>query len=120
MCDASEVQRERWRKTAARRRRAQQDRAALIAGRCQVKRNGSGKICGQKIVLRPVRDAFGRVTHTEVVCSSCERRRAGVCQRCPRPVAGRRGFALYCDDAECMRIVRKAWRHGWDPRRAIA
>lgn len=114
-----EVRRAQWRETARRNRLKRQEHAALHKGRCQVKRNGSGKICGSKLETVLVRDALGVVMDSRVVCPSCERRRAGLCQRCPRPVRGRVGFALYCDDAECQRIVRKAWRFGWDPRRIV-
>jgi hypothetical protein len=109
--------RSRWRNNARRRRLRKQEAASLAAGCCQVKRNGSGKVCGHRLEARHKRDGYNRIVSTSYVCPSCDRRRAGVCQRCPRPVKGRVGFALYCDDAECQRIVRKAYRHGWDPRR---
>ena len=38
-------------------------------------------------------DRLGRVTYT---CPGCTRRKAGLCQRCPKPVVGKVGVALYC------------------------
>jgi hypothetical protein len=111
-----ERQRAQWRRVKQRIRLRAQEARSLAIGRCAVKRNGSGKLCGKALELRVERDRFGVVIASAYVCPSCERRRAGLCQRCPRPVAGRKGFALYCDDAECQRIVRKAWRIGLDPR----
>jgi hypothetical protein len=111
-----EEQRAQWRRVSSRIRLRAQEQKSLATGYCSVKRNGSGKRCGKKLEVRLMKDGYGIILSSRHVCPSCERRRAGLCQRCPRPVAGRKGFALYCDDAECRRIVRKAWRIGLDPR----
>lgn len=110
------VRRAAWRKTKQKMRLRAQEQQSFKRGRCTVKRNGNGKACGAKLEARFERDGYGVVVRSRYVCPSCERRRAGVCARCPRPVAGRVGFALYCDDAECKRLVRKAYRLGLDPR----
>lgn len=52
--------------------------------------------------LREHVDSLGRL---EVSCPTCERRQAGICRDCPRPVAGRRGLATRC--AECRDAARK-------------
>lgn len=53
-------------------------------------RHGPG-VCGTLLEHRT--DALGRVVTT---CWKCERRRAGVCRDCPRPVEGRIGSAVRC------------------------
>ena len=119
-CRPPEIRREQWRLNKRKHRLLKQEHAALHKGSCQVRRNGSGKRCGATLETQLERDGWGVVIGSRVICPSCERRRAGLCQVCDRAVAGRVGFALYCDDAECKRRVRKAYRCGLDPRRLRA
>lgn len=53
-------------------------------------------------------DRLGRVRYT---CTRCTRRRAGICQECPRRVYGTRGQALYCHD--CKRRAVAAHNAKW-------
>ena len=78
------------------RRRAAAQRAARLARlnetatHCR-QRHGPG-VCGGQLEDR--RDAMtGRIYRW---CPRCDRRRRGVCQDCPRPVAGRIGYAMRC------------------------
>lgn len=61
-------------------------------------RHGSGR-CGGILEHEVLRDGT-----TRTICPKCERRLAGICQDCPRPVEGRVGLALRCKD--CKRRVR--------------
>lgn len=82
---------------------------------CGVKHGG--KPCGTR--LREVVDRIGRVS---VVCDRCERKRSGVCARCPLPVYGTKGKALYC--AVCVRKVGlerdKQWARRYPERKAAS
>jgi hypothetical protein len=68
-------------------------------GRCDFVR-AFGHRCGGEI--RAVPGPFGKL---EYACVACERRRAGVCERCPRPVHGTIGRALRCQ--ACERLEKK-------------
>lgn len=89
------------RRRSAQRRSAAQKRLARQAARnagqmvCQV------GFCGGTLLTDI--DALGR---TVVRCPQCERRRAGICRDCPRPVAGTVGRALRC--AACADRRRRA------------
>lgn len=62
---------------------------------------GSGNsVCGA--VLQERRGPFGALQWD---CPQCERRRAGKCRRCPRPVVGKVGRAVYC--AECRQAKKR-------------
>jgi hypothetical protein len=54
------------------------------------------------------RDRLGRLSW---VCGACERRRAGVCRCCPRPVNGAVGRALYC--AGCRPAIKRRDQARW-------
>lgn len=60
--------------------------------------------CGTAIVTSV--DRLGRVTGH---CPACVRKIRGVCRTCPKPVAGRVGYALYCADCK-QEAVRREWR----------
>ena len=92
---------------AYRRRRARFYAAHRRGATCQVKHGGQP--CGT--VLRDVVDRFGRV---HAVCERCERQRQGICGRCPRPVAGTKGKAMYCQP--CKRIVQLERDKRWAQR----
>lgn len=76
-----------------------------------------GKRCGGALVSRI--DRIGRV-HFD--CPRCERRLAGVCAECPRPVRGRVGRAEFCESCyhkrehEKGRLRKKAWRREYRER----
>ena len=70
--------------------RARKLAAANASSTHCTRRAGPGR-CGGRLETRIVE--LGR---TEVVCPRCERRKAGLCLRCPRPVYGQRGRAIYC------------------------
>ncbi len=52
-----------------------------------------------------------RIGRTLYLCRSCERRRAGICARCPLPVDGERWKAKYCKT--CRREVHRAACRKW-------
>lgn len=84
-------------------------RQRLAAHRCPAK-VGQG-VCGG--YLRTGVDALGR---TVVSCDWCDRKGAGVCRDCSRPVAGQRRKALRC--AYHTRLAkRQAWRRYQDTHR---
>lgn len=58
--------------------------------------------------LELITDRLGRMQY---VCRACERRRAGICARCPRPVDGERWKAKYC--ATCRHEVHRAACRKW-------
>jgi molybdenum cofactor biosynthesis enzyme MoaA len=58
--------------------------------RCDAKR-AFGSRCPGVLVVVP--DAIGRVSYR---CEVCARRKAGVCESCPRAVVGTKGKALRC------------------------
>lgn len=53
-------------------------------------------------------DRLGRLSWD---CPGCVRRKAGLCQRCPRPVAGTIGRARFC--LECRAVRRKLTTEQW-------
>src|SRR5690606_17185705 len=69
--------------------------------------------CQRRLIVRFETDGSGRVVEHVAPCPACapkpkkrrawalrvdvERRRAGICQRCPMPVTGKPKVALYCD-----------------------
>lgn len=80
----------------ARRKRAQKlDRQRATSATCPFKQGRWG-VCGAKLEIGV--DRFGRSVSS---CPKCARRVRGICQDCPRPVAGRVGSSLRC--AECKR-----------------
>jgi hypothetical protein len=90
-----EVRRAYW--AEIKRRDAARKLAAAQAGSAVcVKRIGYGK-CGGRLEVR-----IDRIGRSRVVCLNCERRRAGLCLTCPRPIVGdvKRG-ASWC--APCRR-----------------
>jgi hypothetical protein len=69
-------------------------------------------------------DRIGRVI---VRCPQCERRKAGLCRHCPKPVIGTRGKALYCagcraamEKVRCARWYNRNLEHARECRRASA
>lgn len=58
--------------------------------------------------MTEVMDRLGRLSWH---CTGCERRRAGLCSNCPRPVLGTIGRSKYCADCRAARkqISRKIW-----------
>jgi hypothetical protein len=97
-------QQARWRyyKRIAREREKRAQQAGAV---CRIK-TGPHSICGGAI--RETVDRLGVVRH---YCERCVRRLAGLCARCPRPVYGKTGWALYC--AECKRIVSLEQNRKW-------
>lgn len=82
-----------WRRSKARARA--REIAAMQSGvTCRVAL-GPYRLCLGRVVEEV--DRLGRVRYT---CTRCARRRAGICQECPRPVYGKRGWALYCRDCK--------------------
>lgn len=75
--------------------------------RCQVKR-GAGTRCGGLLLHRS--DAIGRLRWH---CPKCKRRKAGICQDCPCPVAGAVGKAERCAPCEVLHRRKRAltYRH---------
>lgn len=86
----------------ARKRREAKLAAANAGARTCQRRQGPGT-CGGALVERIDR-TIGRVT---VVCPRCERRKAGLCLECPRPVEGMVGRALRCAEHK-KRALRAA------------
>lgn len=74
--------------------------------RCDVRR-ARGLRCGGTLV-----DTIDRLGRVRWSCPKCERRKAGICQDCPRPVCGQRGKAETCADcrAKRSREADRAWR----------
>lgn len=72
----------------------------MSAPRCDARGPG-GKVC--KFPLRDVTDALGRVRW---VCDACERRKAGICRDCPRPVSGTVGKSHRCDRCRRKAVTR--------------
>ena len=62
--------------------------------------------------LRERTDRLGRILWT---CDGCERRKAGICQRCPNRVTGRLGYAKWC--ATCKPIVHREQVRAFTKRR---
>lgn len=62
-----------------------------------------------RATMTEVMDRLGRLSWT---CPACARRRAGICQHCPRPVIGTIGRAHYCAACrtERKRKTSKIWR----------
>ena len=95
-------------------------RAAALAARQQGRVTCPARIgaaeCGGLLEDRVTRD--GTVT---VCCARCTRRERGICQACPRPVAGKVPYAKWC--AGCKRQAardqtsRYRTRHGEAIRR---
>lgn len=85
-----QLARRAYQRAYTRRRRA----AALLAanrGATHCQRRQGQSVCGGRLEDRP--DRLGRM---QVICPRCERRAAGLCRDCPRPVYGKRGFAIRC------------------------
>lgn len=75
------------------------------------RRGPRGKRCGA--VLREIQDrTLGRITF---VCEACERREAGRCAMCPRPVRGKRRRAEFCEGcyAKRQRELNRRWKKSW-------
>lgn len=90
-----DVRRTYWR-LLARVRRERKD-AEEQKARQTCARNFGPARCGGRLTFEP--DRLGRTVTT---CEKCERRKAGVCQGCPRKVDGVAGRALYC--AKCRPV----------------
>ena len=58
--------------------------------------------CPRRTCQGQVREVTDRIGRLHVVCDACERRKAGICAKCPRKVYGTIGYAKYC--AECKKI----------------
>lgn len=88
-------------------KRRQRDQKAHARGSHCRARLGPHAVCGGRLVVST--DLVGR---TLVHCPLCDRKRAGVCRLCPQPVAGRKGWAIYC--APCKRAkALPAQRRRW-------
>lgn len=61
--------------------------------------------CPRRTCQGQVRDVTDRIGRLYAVCDACERRKAGVCAKCPRKVYGTVGYAKYCTD--CKRAVHR-------------
>lgn len=61
--------------------------------------------CPRRTCQGQVREVTDRLGRLFVVCDACARRKAGVCARCPRKVAGTIGYAKYC--ADCKAVVHR-------------
>lgn len=61
-----------------------------------------------KAPLRESVDWLGRIRWT---CEGCDRRKAGLCARCPHPVEGTIGKAKYCRECrlEMGRVANRRW-----------
>lgn len=90
----------------ARKRRAAKLAAANARARTCQRGNGPRR-CGGPLVERIDR-TLGRVT---VVCLWCERREAGVCRDCPRPVAGTVPRAIRCVEDKAQAQFAAQRRH---------
>lgn len=75
----------------ARRKRARQWQLEARGASTCPHRHGPGR-CGAVIETRIING------QTEIHCPACERRLAGLCRVCPRPVAGQIGKATRCAD----------------------
>jgi hypothetical protein len=64
-----------------------------------------------RAMLRDVTDRLGRV---RFVCDACERRKAGLCQRCPARVTGTIGKAKWCD--ACRLLMKRRATNNWSAR----
>lgn len=98
------VRRAQWQRSYAKRKA----RVALVnrrGTRCQFRKGRYG-VCNAP--LREVVDRLGRVG---VVCDACERRVRGLCRTCPKPVAGKVGWAYYC--AGCKKRAAAEWNRRW-------
>lgn len=100
VCAAHERRRRSQREYMRRRRARERADRQRTAMRCTF-RLGQTECGGQ--LRADVDRRFGR---TVLVCDWCERRKAGLCRDCPRPVAGTIGRALRC--AECRRLANNA------------
>lgn len=71
-------------------------------------RMGGGRTCDT--ILELYTDRIGRVREH---CPRCARRKAGICQDCPRPVAGKVGMALRCEPHRKKALLRthNRWYH---------
>ena len=87
----------RYRSRVQRRRWLEQTRGRQ---RCAYRLGGRRTCRG---LLEVVFDRLGRMG---LVCPICERRKAGVCQDCPRPVEGRKGTALRCREHKRAALLR--------------
>lgn len=102
--DCRECRRE-YNSDYARRRRAERQREENQSRTTCGVRRGAGAVCGG--VLETVIDRWtGRTTTT---CPRCERRKKGICQDCPRPVAGQVGKSLRCEE-HTLAAKRNDWR----------
>lgn len=89
-------QQRKWARDWQRKRRAKVLAAARAKAASCPWRQGRFGVCGAALILGV--DQSGRVTTR---CPQCERREAGICRDCPRPVEGRRLSAIRC--ADCKR-----------------
>lgn len=87
---------EEWEHRRAQARKSYAKRKLRVAAknrqgtRCQFRKGRYG-VCDTRLVESV--DWLGRVN---VSCPQCDRRTAGICQKCPCKVVGRVGWALYC------------------------
>lgn len=88
----AEQLRDRRKSTAWRRKQAARALEAANSAATHCQRRQPGGTCGARMVERTDR-ALGTV---RFACPACERRVAGICRDCPRPVEGRVGQALRC------------------------
>ena len=98
------IRRAQWRRSYAK-RKARVAAKNRSGSHCRF-RKGKFGWCRTRLVESV--DRLGRVI---VSCPACDRRVAGVCQRCPRPVAGKVGWALYC--AGCKRAAAADHNRKW-------
>ena len=98
------IRRAQWRKSKQR-EKERRHRALQTGVICHIKTGRYGQCAGRIVELV---DRIGRVQY---YCERCIRRQSGICQECPRPVYGKRGWAQYC--ADCKRRVMAAQNRKW-------
>ena len=76
--------------------------------------------CGRKLAVRFDTDGMGRMVEAVEPCGWCQRKRAGLCQRChTRPVFARKGYGLWCTPCypavqrEQQKRIRRREQDSW-------
>ena len=82
----------------------------------ELQRLQGGRVCRlavgpTAVCMGPLTEEVDRLGRVSVRCHRCERRRAGICQLCPRRVYGKIGWTLYC--APCKRRAAARQNAKW-------